>query len=149
VYGEAWCNGAPGIGLARLGMLDVLDTPPMRADIAAAIHATKTIPRSETDHLCCGNLGRIEFLHTAGLRLSRADLVTEAQDRLSEIVVGARQRNSYGYGRMPAFIPGLFQGAAGIGYELLRIARADLVPSVLLWESGCCKRETDLKNCAY
>ena len=33
-----------------------------------------------------------------------------------------------------AFSPGLFQGSAGIGYALLRLARPDLVPSVLLWE---------------
>jgi lantibiotic modifying enzyme len=30
--------------------------------------------------------------------------------------------------------PGFFQGKAGIGYELLRMARPDLLPSVLLWE---------------
>jgi lantibiotic modifying enzyme len=33
-----------------------------------------------------------------------------------------------------AYGPGLFQGTAGIGYELLRLARPDLLPSVLLWE---------------
>lgn len=30
--------------------------------------------------------------------------------------------------------PGFFQGAAGIGYELLRLAHPDHLPSVLLWE---------------
>ena len=30
--------------------------------------------------------------------------------------------------------PGFFQGTAGIGYELLRMVRPDLLPSVLLWE---------------
>jgi lantibiotic modifying enzyme len=30
--------------------------------------------------------------------------------------------------------PSFFQGTAGIGYELLRMARPDLLPSVLLWE---------------
>jgi lantibiotic modifying enzyme len=32
-----------------------------------------------------------------------------------------------------AFKPGLFRGIAGIGYQLLRIAAPDRVPSVLLW----------------
>jgi len=30
--------------------------------------------------------------------------------------------------------PGFFQGTAGIGYELLRIAHPEKLPSVLLWE---------------
>jgi lantibiotic modifying enzyme len=30
--------------------------------------------------------------------------------------------------------PGFFQGMAGIGYALLRLAHPDLLPSVLLWE---------------
>ena len=30
--------------------------------------------------------------------------------------------------------PGLFQGYAGIGYELLRLAAPESIPSVLLWE---------------
>jgi lantibiotic modifying enzyme len=31
------------------------------------------------------------------------------------------------------YSPGFFQGTAGIGYELLRIAHPDMLPSVLLW----------------
>jgi lantibiotic modifying enzyme len=31
------------------------------------------------------------------------------------------------------YSPGLFQGAAGIGYELLRLADPERVPSVLLF----------------
>jgi lantibiotic modifying enzyme len=30
--------------------------------------------------------------------------------------------------------PGLFQGAAGIGYALLRLAMPDMIPEILLWE---------------
>jgi lantibiotic modifying enzyme len=30
--------------------------------------------------------------------------------------------------------PGLFQGMAGIGYQLLRLACPDELPSLLLWE---------------
>jgi lantibiotic modifying enzyme len=30
--------------------------------------------------------------------------------------------------------PGFFQGAAGIGYELLRLVHPDQFPSALLWE---------------
>jgi lantibiotic modifying enzyme len=32
------------------------------------------------------------------------------------------------------FIPGLFDGLAGIGHQMLRLAFPNLVPSVLLWE---------------
>jgi lantibiotic modifying enzyme len=32
------------------------------------------------------------------------------------------------------FSPSFFQGTAGIGYELLRLAYSEVLPSVLLWE---------------
>jgi lantibiotic modifying enzyme len=52
--------------------------------------------------------------------------------------VVARARRSGAYRLFPnlpstAFNPGFFQGVAGIGYSLLRLADKDL-PSVLLWE---------------
>jgi lantibiotic modifying enzyme len=37
----AWCNGAAGVGLGRLGSLSVLDTPAIRLDIANALETTR------------------------------------------------------------------------------------------------------------
>ncbi|MDQ5853873.1 MAG: hypothetical protein M3380_17770, partial [Chloroflexota bacterium] len=38
---SAWCHGAAGIGLARLGGLPLLDTAGIRADVEAALQTTQ------------------------------------------------------------------------------------------------------------
>ncbi|MFL5667359.1 MAG: type 2 lanthipeptide synthetase LanM family protein, partial [Ktedonobacteraceae bacterium] len=54
-----WCHGAPGIGLARLGGLSILDNAQIRKDIEIALQTTQAFGIQDMDHLCCGNLGRI------------------------------------------------------------------------------------------
>ena len=130
----SWCHGAPGIGLARLGGLDILETPEIRQDIEVAINTTKQQKLTGIDHLCCGNLGRVEFLLTASRKLSRPDLLEDAMQIASQVVARAKQKGHFGYGSILTFHPGFFQGASGIGYELLRLAYPDQLPSVLLWE---------------
>lgn len=130
----SWCHGAPGIGLARVATLDVLDTPEIRQDIEAAITTTLNYGLSDIDHLCCGNMGRVEFLFTAGRKLNRPELVDAAMKLASQVVTRAEQKGHYGYGSILDFHPSFFQGASGIGYELLRLAYPDQLPSVLLWE---------------
>jgi len=131
-----WCSGAPGIGLARLGGLRQLDTPDARRDIENALTTTLACPVQTSDHLCCGNVGRVDFLIEAARRLDRPELFTEAQRRVAWLVERAERVGHYALNATPsgtAFCPGLFQGTAGIGYQLLRLASPDAVPSVLLW----------------
>jgi lantibiotic modifying enzyme len=130
----SWCHGAPGIGLARVATLDILDTPEIRQDIEAAITTTLNYGLSDIDHLCCGNMGRVEFLFTAGRKLNRPELVEAAMKLASSVVARAEEKGHYGYGTILDFHPGFFQGASGIGYQLLRLAYPDQLPSVLLWE---------------
>jgi lantibiotic modifying enzyme len=124
----SWCHGAPGIGLARVATLDILDTPEIRKDIEAAITTTLNYGLSDIDHLCCGNMGRVEFLFTAGRKLNRPELVEAAMKLASQVVARAEEKGHYGYGTILDFHPGFFQGASGIGYQLLRLAYPD--PSV-------------------
>jgi type 2 lantibiotic biosynthesis protein LanM len=130
----SWCHGASGIGLARVAALDILDSPEIRQDIEAAINTTLNYRLSDIDHLCCGNMGRLEFLFTAGRKLNRPELIDSAMKLASQVVAHAEQKGHYGYGLILDFHPGFFQGASGIGYELLRLAYPDILPSVLLWE---------------
>lgn len=133
----AWCHGAPGIGLARLGGLPVLDTPAIRQDIANALETTLAASDRDVDHICCGSMGCLEFLLEASRRLGRPELLDEARRRASRIVRRAVETGHY---RLHAQVPdvtdspSLFQGIAGIGYELLRLAEPAGLPSVLLWE---------------
>jgi type 2 lantibiotic biosynthesis protein LanM len=130
----SWCHGAPGIGLARVAGLDILDTNEIRQDIEAAINTTKCHQLMDVDHLCCGNLGRVEFLFTAARKLCESQLRDIAMVQAAQIVKRAEQMGTFGYPLSLGCNPGFFLGAAGIGYELLRLAYPDQLPSVLLWE---------------
>jgi type 2 lantibiotic biosynthesis protein LanM len=132
-----WCHGATGIGLARLGSLPALASAAVQDDVERALQTTTAVGIGPIDHLCCGNLGRAELLFAAGRRLARPALVESAGRYAAAVVARAERVGAYAlHPLLPASAdgPGLFQGTAGIGYELLRLARPDLVPSILLWE---------------
>jgi type 2 lantibiotic biosynthesis protein LanM len=132
-----WCSGAPGIGLARLGTLQVLDTSAVRRDIERTLVVTRWAGAAGVDTLCCGSLGRTELYATAARRLSRPELHAEARRHLASIVDRAARE---GHWRLSPglpqdiYVPGFFQGIAGIGYALLRAAHPSTVRSVLLWD---------------
>jgi type 2 lantibiotic biosynthesis protein LanM len=135
-FATSWCHGAPGIGLARLGGLVALDTAQVRTDIDAAVRTTLGLEMGPLDHVCCGNLGRLDLLLEAGERLGRDDLLHAARERGQ--VIAHRAQSSAGFGldgALPPQVasPGFFQGLAGVGYQLLRITRPGTLPSVLLW----------------
>jgi lantibiotic modifying enzyme len=132
---SGWCHGATGIGLARLGCLDLIDDAGFAGEIEAALATTRNARPWPLDHLCCGNMGRAEFLLTAGLRLGRRDLTQLARDRAGEVLARSEARGGFIWlSGDDSVNPGLFQGIAGIGYELLRLAESAALPSVLLWE---------------
>ncbi len=132
-----WCHGATGIGLARLGGLTILDTEAIRQDMAVAIETTKKFGLQGIDHLCCGNFGRSEFLLVAWQKLKQKELWATIQQQVAYCLERAEKAGGFQlFPHLPpdAYSPGFFQGTAGIGYELLRLAQPDLLPSVLLWE---------------
>ncbi|MDB9405990.1 type 2 lanthipeptide synthetase LanM family protein [Microcystis aeruginosa CS-1036] len=130
----AWCHGAPGIGLSRVGVLDILDTSEIRQDVKEAVNTTIQYTLSNLDHLCCGNLGRVEFLFTTARRLPQPQLLKTAREQAAQVITRAQQRGGFSYGSVRVYNPGFFQGVSGIGYELLRLAYPSILPSVLLWE---------------
>lgn len=125
-----WCHGAPGIGLARLGSLAILDTSEIQQEIETALTTTQQFGLSEVDHLCCGNFGRIDFLLVAACQLLRPRLLDEARKKAALVISRAEKPDSF----RGVYDPSFFRGIAGIGYELLRLAEPNLLPSVLLWE---------------
>lgn len=132
-----WCNGSAGIGLARLGCLSVLDREEMYSDVEAALNSVRRTGVQGVDHLCCGAFGRIEFLLKAGRQLGRPDLLELAERYTAAVVRRAEKTGAFRlFGNLPSgtYSPAFFQGMAGIGYELLRLACPDGFPSVLLWE---------------
>ncbi|MBW4574204.1 MAG: type 2 lantipeptide synthetase LanM family protein [Aphanothece sp. CMT-3BRIN-NPC111] len=132
-----WCHGAAGIGLARLGSFDIVKTPEIEQEIEIALQTTQRYGLQETDRLCCGNLGRVEVLLVGAQRYSRSDWYQVALQNTTNVVARAKQSGAYQlFPNLPSsvFNPGFFQGTAGIGYQLLRLAYPEKLPSVLLWE---------------
>jgi lantibiotic modifying enzyme len=133
----AWCHGAPGIGLARLGALDQMDDDRTRGEIDAALRATIGYGFDINHCLCHGALGNAELLITAARVLGRPS-DQEALDRATARIVGSLEANGPVTG-VPLGVetPGFMTGLAGIGYQLLRLAAPDTVPSALLLAAPC------------
>ncbi len=140
-----WCHGAPGIGLARLGTQrrggknPKMDAALLAADIGNAVIGVEQGPPGEVDTLCCGTLGRIEFICEAAGALGRSDLRALAARRLSAVLQRAGATGDYRWNAgKRQFNLGLFRGLAGVGYTLLRQAAllgGDAAPpNVLIWE---------------
>jgi type 2 lantibiotic biosynthesis protein LanM len=135
LFADGWCHGGPGVALGRLGGLAALDTPEVRADIAAGLALARNTGASRMDHLCCGNAGRLGILFEAGHRLGDDAVLDQARQGLGRVVRRAEARGSYRLWFKPSgcvSMPGLFQGLSGIGYLLLRFAAPEEVGGVLL-----------------
>ncbi len=137
----AWCNGSPGIGLARLGSLPLIETKETYADIEIALDMTQKYElfngMSGIDYLCCGSLGRTELFVLASQKLDNQDWLTFARKNAALVVARARENKNYGLlPHLPDSVlsPSFFKGSAGLGYQFLRLANPKSLPSVLILE---------------
>jgi lantibiotic modifying enzyme len=135
----SWCHGAPGVGFSRLSALEVMeaaDKAAVAADLRIALDTTMLHPLGGQDGLCCGNFGRIDLLLEAGRRLGIPVLEDAAHRRAAARIEHA------GDGEFDLPHPtedgrhaiGLWQGPAGVGYALLRLAMPEQFPCLLLWQ---------------
>jgi lantibiotic modifying enzyme len=130
-FAMAWCHGAPGIGLGRLLSLRHLDDPQVRSEINAALGTTLARGFGSNHSLCHGDLGNLELLLQASLKLGEPRWRAEAA-RIAAVILESIDRNGWICGNpLGVESPGLMTGLAGIGYALLRLAEPHRVPSVL------------------
>jgi len=131
----AWCHGAPGLGLVRLEALGSIDDLEVAADLASALISTARFGFGSNDSLCHGDLGNLELL----LRAQELDYAGEWEAAIVAHSARLVARLSQGHWRcgIPGGVetPGLMTGLAGIGYELLRLAAPERVPSLLALEA--------------
>lgn len=128
---NSWCNGAAGIGMARLhhgahehGHED---------ELAVALHTTSRHAFGSLDHFCCGNVGRAEFLLEAGRRLADEQLIVRSRQLVAAMSERADRRGAWALVRRPhpsAEHAGLFRGLSGIGWHLLRQLAPDRLPAL-------------------
>lgn len=130
----AWCYGAPGVGLARLAALDVLDHPFVREDVEIALKTTLARGFGRNHSICHGDLGNLELVQSAAQRFDDAQLRRTALE-IQSTVLASMETSGFLCG-VPLAVesPSLMNGLAGIGYGLLRAAHPERVPSVLLLE---------------
>ncbi|MEI6174215.1 MAG: type 2 lanthipeptide synthetase LanM family protein [Bacteroidota bacterium] len=134
---SSWCHGAPGIALARLASQHLLDNTAIQKNILDALETTKETPLTDRDHLCCGNLGIADILLYSAIQTGKQELSALALQRASQVVSRAAKNGRYSLFPNAGddfFNPGFFQGVSGIGYELLRLAWPEKMPSVLIFE---------------
>lgn len=130
-YMITWCHGAPGIGLARLLSLPYNDDAAARDEIAIALQTTLAYRFEHNHSLCHGSLGNLDVLLIASQVLNDARYRAEVE-RLSALILEDIEQTGWRTG-VPHNVetPGLMVGIAGIGYELLRLAEPERVPSIL------------------
>ncbi len=128
----AYCFGAPGIGLARLRALPYLHDPQINDEIQAALDTTFARGFGHSHSLCHGDMGNLEFILEVDRMVDSQTLRLQI-GRLSAMIIESIERDSWQSGGPGSVeMPGLMLGIAGIGYQLLRLAAPDQVPSVLL-----------------
>ena len=132
-YMNSWCHGAPGVCLGRLGGGGIVWTPDIRAEVEAALTTVVDSPASDVDHVCCGNFGRIEAMIEASRVTDDPSLLRAARQWAGSLISQAGDDGKYALlpGSREVFTPGFFQGAAGIGYTLLRLSRPEDLTCVL------------------
>src|SRR5262249_28950907 len=87
----AWCDGAPGIGLARLQSLSYLGDETTRVEIDAALKTTLAKGFGGNHSLCHGALGNLELLLQGGVMLEDPGWLTQVS-RLAAIILESMER---------------------------------------------------------
>ncbi|MDD3019721.1 MAG: type 2 lanthipeptide synthetase LanM [Alphaproteobacteria bacterium] len=132
----SWCHGLPGIGLSRIAIYNFdkyRDIACKELEIVL-LNLIQKDTANESDFYCCGIAGQIDFL----FEYSKLFVCEQASDHMNYLLqdllsrIGGRQEFSSLMGQSSfGMCAGLFQGASGIGYTLLRLLNSNL-PSLSL-----------------
>jgi type 2 lantibiotic biosynthesis protein LanM len=139
----AWCHGAPGIALARADLAGYLDDAgTLDRDLGDAITGmlefglTGEVISGVGNHsICHGDLGNSEALLVAARARGDEAVARQAVLVASSVLAHIEQAGWLCGVPLGAETPGLMSGVAGIGYNLLRLAMPERIPSVLLVEA--------------
>jgi|GEM_PF-2559804 CHAT domain-containing protein len=123
----SWCYGLPGIVLARLGSLSILNTEEIHQEIEIALPKIQQPSLKALDNLCCGNFADIEVLLVAAEQLSRPEFLETARQQTA-LVLHIGEGNS---GDISADVSGavILDDADSVGLSS-RITNQALSPAV-------------------
>jgi type 2 lantibiotic biosynthesis protein LanM len=128
----AWCNGATGIGLARLASLPYLNDAHLHKEIDAALKSTLAQSFAGDYTLCHGSAGYLETLLVASQTLDAAPYQAALEQGASVLLEKASAFSKQAKVFTEIEPPGFMVGLAGLGYTLLRFVEPAAVPSALL-----------------
>lgn len=131
-----WCNGAPGLGIARIGTARCIESEIVNLDISKALEKTMKDGFTEVSYsLCHGDMGNLELIMLGADYFGSGQLNTFVSQMADHIIKEVEKSDHHWKCGIPGRqqIPGLMLGLAGIGYQLLRLYNREL-PSVLLVE---------------
>ncbi len=135
-YVVAWCHGAPGIGVSRLLMREMLGAQAPEFDQELRLAADTTLAKGfgRNHSLCHGDFGNLECLQLIASALNDHQL-SDACEQLAAGILKSRNGVGWRTGFARQVEPlGLMAGLAGIGYGLLRNANPT-TPSILALQS--------------
>lgn len=126
----AWCNGAVGIGFSRLSLKDLHHDLLFDEEIKIAFITTLKSSFGKNHSLCHGDFGSLDFL----LELGKNDENTlKTTFQITDAILSYINTNGIICG-VPLAVenPGFMTGISGIGYQMLRLSKPHIYPSVLL-----------------
>lgn len=139
-FPETWCHGAVGIVLGQIGALHIHNDPDAGEQIERTLgrvqsYALGAEDLDGPDELCYGHMGMVELLLSAYERMGNVKSLTAAHALMERVWRRKDVKGQYSF-LVPCgpdvFSPSLFQGVAGIGYMLLRLAEPESLPCLLL-----------------
>ncbi|MEM0900803.1 MAG: type 2 lanthipeptide synthetase LanM family protein, partial [Pseudomonadota bacterium] len=135
VAAYGYSNGAAGIGLARLAMSDQLRASEYANDLDAALEQTHILGPTNNDGVFSGRFGRLAFLTEVALHRDDETLLLKV-NRETKTILSAAEAAGHFHWRLgtDGQNPTLFDGAAGVGMCLLRMARPDIIPNIWAFE---------------
>ncbi|MFI1227183.1 MULTISPECIES: type 2 lanthipeptide synthetase LanM [unclassified Streptomyces] len=128
----SWCRGNAGLVMAEAAGRRLAEDLNRRRPHGLDLVVAAAVGGVRDDSLCHGTLGLVEALRTTAEHTGDAELAQLVRDVSAGVarrVLAGRVRTGVPRG---TWTPGLLDGAAGIGYGLLRAAAPDRVPNVLL-----------------
>ncbi|MDQ0417956.1 type 2 lantibiotic biosynthesis protein LanM [Croceifilum oryzae] len=127
-----WCHGASGIGISRILCLPYLQDKQLEEEIHSSVQATLQNGIGYSQSLCHGDLGNSDLLLMAGDALGQQQWIKISR-QIGHHAIQYKQSNGKYLTGISHFLetPGLLVGLSGIGYQLLRLAHPDQIPSVL------------------
>lgn len=134
-YPLSWCYGSIGPGMVRLALQRHEQNGQLDVALLGLLDGIDSIGLHENDGLCCGSAGSIDLLLSIDRELHQPYYGNRANYWVQQMIQRAHDRGGY---VTAAEYPGiyqqatLFQGTAGIAYQIARCAYPRLFPSLLL-----------------